>query len=370
MRVLHVTPSHARRDGGPSETLRGLIPELIKHGVDVELLSTDKGLAPDDHDLEEVCEVTVVKSRPPRGWNFAPGMARKLWRLLDRIDLVHIHSINTFTTSITMVLCRLKSVPYIVEPHGALDSYHLRQGFKKKNFYNKYIDAWGYRGLSGVVYSTVREQEQGRLTLPAPAILMPLGIDESLFELDRNTPGTTPRVLHLGRIAHKKRVDLLLRAVASSPLAELDVKVIIAGPEDDDLEYDPQGLARELGILSKVEFVGRVDSAQRRVLLQQADVFVLASEDESFGMSVAEALAAGCATVASPEVGIAVDAAKDGALILTELDAMDIASKVQKALTMQPELSSRARTHARSKYRWSIASDTIARTYESILVRQ
>lgn len=369
MRVLHVTPSHARRDGGPSETLRGLIPELVARGVEIDLLSTDKGLSADDADIAGICQVTMVRSRRPASWNFAPGVVRELWRRLGELDVVHIHSVNTFPTTVAMVLSRLRRVPYVLEPHGALDHYHLDHGAIKKRFYNQIIDAFGYAGLSAAVYSSRRESCEGARTLRAPAVMMPLGVDETLFTLPRRT-GIEPVILYLGRIAHKKRLDLVIRALAEPLLSDSGAHLVVAGPLGDDLDYEPAQLAASLGVGARVSFLGRVGAQQRRDLLATSDVFVLPSEDESFGVAVAEAMAAGCPVITSSSVGLALEAAAEEAVIVAALEPAAVAASVAAALNDAEGLSARGRAYATARFRWSAAAGTLVSTYQDVRGRR
>lgn len=368
MRVLHVTPSFARRDGGPSETLRGLIPELRAAGVDVHTLSTDKGLGAADHDFIAAGGVTIVKSRPPRSWNFAPGMLRPLWRLVGEVDAVHIHSVNTFTTTIAMIIARLRKTPYVLEPHGALDSYHMGEGRRKKSLYNRVIDRWGFAGLGGVLTSSSHERVDSQKLLVAPHFDMPLGVDERLFGLARESK-TRAQILFLGRIAKKKRLDLVLGALADPRLAAARFELVVAGPVGDDLDYVPSELASRLGVADRVSFLGPVDNHRRAELLASSGVFVLPSEDESFGVAVAEAMAAGCAVIASEQVGIAPDAAKAGALVLSSLDSYDLATQLA-CMVSQPalidEIGGRARAFAEGRFRWAASASAAKRAYESI----
>lgn len=367
MKVLHVTPSFARRDGGPSETLRGLVPELEKLGVDVHTLTTDKGVDDSDRDFAAKSNVTIVRARQPRSWNFAPGIVAPLWKRARDYDVVHIHSVNSFTTTVAMVVARLRRVPYVLEPHGAFDAYHMREGRSKKRFYNSVVDRFGFGGLSGVLTSSRRERTDAAEVLAAVNFELPLGVDERLFELDRRSAPTTS-ALFLGRIAKKKRLDLVLRGLALMD-PQHRPRLVVAGPIGDDIDYDPQGLAESLGVSDSVDFVGPVDAARRADLLSSSDFFVLPSEDESFGVAVAEAMAAGCCVVASAEVGIAEEAEQNGALVLTRLDPHHL-GEVLTGLVGEPRraesVGARGRAYARERFLWSNSARHAFDAYSSV----
>jgi glycosyltransferase involved in cell wall biosynthesis len=197
---------------------------------------------------------------------------------------------------------------------------------------------------------------------------MPLGVDETLFALTRtdDSPGRA-KILYLGRLAKKKRVDLVIRALAEPPLIDLDVDLIIAGPVGDDLPYDPRDIAIDVGVESRVRFVGSVDAAERRALLAAADVFVIASEDESFGVALAEAMAAGCAPVASKQTGFAAEAAEDGALALAELTPRSVAEATFEALKRREGLAHAAREYASARFRWPEAASALREAYTEVV---
>jgi len=368
MNVVHVTPSYARRDGGSSETLRGLIPELTKLGLGVVTLTTNKGVVPDDQDFVQQNSVKVVRSLPPRSWNFAPGIIIPLWRSISHADVVHIHSVNTFTTTAAMVVARLRRVPYVVEPHGALDAYHMSEGTRKKRLYNTVVDRYGFERVAGLITSSPRESRDAQRAINAPVYEVPLGVDEALFSLARRD-NSVVQVLFLGRVARKKRLDLVLYALAADEMRSLDWRLSVAGPVDEDIDFVPTELATELGIFDRVTFMGRVDAEQRALLLAQADIFVLPSEDESFGVAVAEALAAGCTVVTSGNVGIAPSASDAGALIMIPLRVNALSDALSNLMTdveSRQAYAKKAREYS-SRFRWATAAIGVSDVYQNVI---
>jgi|GEM_PF-2559020 Glycosyltransferase len=366
MKVLHVTPSVARADGGPSEVIRGLIPALHERGMDAHVLTTNKGLSERDTDISEAHWLRHVPSVGSASLTYAPALPALLRKLINDYDVVHIHGFQSFPGTVAMRIARRAGVPYLIEPHGALDDYHWRQNVVRKRIWRLLLDGRNIQHLGGAVYSSGLEVEQARAVLPhTPAFPMPLAVDESLFTLDRDpTPSRPVQIAYLGRITQKKRVDLLVRALAETPLAERDVRLVIAGGSDGTIE-SPDSLAHALGVQDRVTVLGPVGADQRRRLLKECALFALPSEDESFGMAVAEAMAAGMAVVTSNRVGIAPAAEKQGALLIAENDPRSIAATIRAAIE-DPHLGERARAYAGTHFRWSEAAAHAERAYEAV----
>ena len=100
-------------------------------------------------------------------------------------------------------------------------------------------------------------------------------------------------LLSVGAVVPRKGHDVLLRALGG--LADLDWRLVVAGPENRDPvhAHGLRALAEELGIARRVAFAGAVDAAELEALYAGADVFALATHWEGYGMAVAEALARG-----------------------------------------------------------------------------
>lgn len=364
MRVLHVIPSISRSSGGPSEVVRELLPELERQGIDVRLVTTDKGADPSDRDVLEKPNVVTVKSLMAR-WTFAPAIVPALWREIGHADVVHVHSIHTFPSTAAMLIARVRRKPAILQPHGALNKYHIGQRRAMKLGYLRVIDRLGLGAVRTVLYSSQIEIADGRAVLPRiPAEPLPLGIESRILAVPR-AESDPPRVLFLARVAKKKRVDLLLEALASPALADVRLEAIIAGPVDGDLDYDPQSMIRELDV-KRARLVGQVGADERAELLSSASVYVLPSDDESFGMSVAEAMGAGCAVVCSPFVGVATDAQAFGASLIVDQDPGELAVSIRRLLVSQDErdeLGARARSYASDNLTWPKISHRLAGYY-------
>jgi glycosyltransferase involved in cell wall biosynthesis len=138
-------------------------------------------------------------------------------------------------------------------------------------------------------------QEIRALGFRQPVAVIPNGID--VPELGEKRPRRTRTLLFLGRIHPKKGLDMLLPAWAAVQDRFPDWRLRIVG--DDAGYFEPSGylakmrkLALELN-LKRVEFTGALYGEAKWRAYHEADLFILPTHSENFGMTVAEALAAG-----------------------------------------------------------------------------
>lgn len=205
----------------------------------------------------------------------------------------------------------------------------------------------------------------------APRVaVIPMGI-----ELPPDTSGGPEpdpnQVLFLGRLAEKKGVDYLLRALASEPLRSTRATLTVAG--DGPLRGELQALASALGILDRVVFAGFVTGEAKAAAMRGAGVVVLpsivtdAGDAEGMPVALLEALAAGKIVVATDASG-APEIARDGveALLVPQRDVAALSAALARALALGPAQRSAMAASARTlgrRFEWS----AIARRHASHL---
>jgi len=104
-------------------------------------------------------------------------------------------------------------------------------------------------------------------------------------------------VLFLGRLHPKKGIEVLVEALRRLPTER--VRLLVAGAGEPEYVERLQAAARDLTLTDRVHFAGHLNGDDRRLALASADAFALTSHSENFGLSVAEAMAAGLPVVVS-----------------------------------------------------------------------
>ncbi len=171
-------------------------------------------------------------------------------------------------------------------------------------------------------------------------------------------------LLHLGRLARSKRIDLLLHVMAALP-APVRATLLLVG-EGEEREH-LAALAGQLGVAASVRFCGyRKDVAQ---LLAAADVFVLSSEREGLPIAVLEAMAASCPIVAT-RVGAIPRVVEDGrgGWIVPAGDPGALQAALAEVLA-NPELARTRAKEALAKFKAHYSRDSMGKRYLEVYER-
>lgn len=209
-------------------------------------------------------------------------------------------------------------------------------------------------------------------TEPAPASNPTLAPDALASGKDRVSGHPmqphTLRLLSVGSIVPRKGFDVLLAAL--EPLGKLSWTLSIAGDATRDL-VAPAQLARDIarfGFTGRVHVLGAVDEAQLESLYQEADVFVLASHFEGYGMAFAEALARGLPVIGTTGGAIPETVPEGAGLLVPPGDVERLTQALQRMMqdeTLRARLSAGAREAAARQPTWQDSS----RRFSEVVLR-
>lgn len=307
LRILHVIASLAPRYGGPPKVaeLAGALAALGHH---VEVVTTNidgRGTTSAPLRVPQQLHGATVRTFPvraPRATAFCPDLARWLRRHTSDFDVAHVHGLYLFTTLAAAHCCRRAGVPYVMQPHGALDHYHRSHHRGRKALYELLVERRNLCAAAAVRWDSESERRQGHRGIGTPGFVIPPGIplpDASALRRWRRNPG---RLAYVGRLSAKKGLDVLLEAFALLGEERRDATLLLAGPDDEGLEAVLRRRAQALGIADRVLMPGPVYGEEKLRVLREACAVVLPSAAESFGAVAFEALAAGTPAIVTTAV--------------------------------------------------------------------
>lgn len=302
MRIVLTVPSLAREFGGPAGKARHLASALSANGCQVRVVGVGRPRGQDEVGLPRLA---TFHGTP------LPGSLLPLNSLLHHAEAVHILGYRDPVGTAAGLHVRRAGVPYVLEPIG-MHRPRLRS-LRLKAAFDTTVGRLVIGGAARIVATS--HLEAGELAVDGVdadrIVVRPNGVAvESLLPLlergrirDRlSIPDDVPLVLALGRIAAKKGLADVLRAVA--PLD--DVWVLVAGPDDGDGTLAALLALRErLGLTRRVAIEpDGLWGDDRARAMADADVFALPSATENFGTAAAEASCCGLPVVVSEACGV------------------------------------------------------------------
>jgi glycosyltransferase involved in cell wall biosynthesis len=386
MRILQIVPSLSLVYGGPSQMVLGLSGALARAGAEVTIVTTDSngdvGQAPLDVPLgvpidQDGYRVIYFRCSPFRRYKFSLELLNWVDRHAADFDIAHIHALFSPVSSFAARTCRRNQLPYILRPLGTLDPADLRKKKQLKQLYAALLERPNLAGAAAVHFTSAQESRiSERFGTTPPDLIAPLGVpaapidtiggaspeeNRSAIRRELGVTDDRPIVIFLSRIEPKKGLDLLLPALEQLRSAGLAFQFVLAGANPQDPAYE-QGIRQQFeasSIADCTSIVGFVTGDRKRAMLQAADVFVLPSYYENFGIAVAEAMVAGIPVVISDQVHIweNVLAAEGGWVAPCDVEAL--AEQLSQALADPQERRRRGvkgRAYALEHYNW----DTIA----------
>jgi glycosyltransferase involved in cell wall biosynthesis len=383
VRVLHVTPyfAPAFRYGGPPRSILGLCQGLVKTGVDVEVFTTtangDEPLpaAPGGVTYEGVPVRYFPLAWPQRYWR-ANGLRAALRAAADRADLIHVHGLWNMTSWAGVASARAARKPYVISPRGMLRPEAMRRHREMKS-----LAYWGIERAnleSATMLHATSEIEKCDLTQYGPPVtVIPNGVAAAKSTADAlgklraraGLGGSDTVVTFLGRLHPIKRLDLLAEAFAIVHRANPSARLVIAGPDEDGYRDRVEPLFAPVSSVTR--WLGAVGSDDIAALLATSRVLVQCSDSESFGMSVAEALAAGVPVVVTKSSGWSiVDTVQCGYSVAHEAGA--IAEGVLRVLSDEhPQaMSQRARDWAKQTFAWDAVARAMRDAYHAAVAQR
>lgn len=354
-KILIITPYFypAYCYGGPIESIYHLGKEWARAGCRVEVLSTNanckkylnlnkKNKIPLDGMMVTYFPCNLKSS-------FSLALLINLYGNIKKSDFIYLNFTYSFTTIPSFIISRVLGKKIIWSPHGALSDWSLGKKKTLKKIWIKILNS--IISSDTILHFTSKEEyEFGVKKMPnAKSIIVPFGID--VPPLSKKETSETIRFIYIGRIDPIKNLENLLGAF--SIVSTDNVRLEIYGGGEASYVKKISELVKDLGLEEKVKIKGEVEHSKLEVIFNSADMLILPSYIENFGMVVLEALSYSVPVIVSSGTPWK-DAEKRGYGIIVENSKEKIAEAIKRASSLDlPEMGKIGRTMVLKEYAWT-----------------
>jgi glycosyltransferase involved in cell wall biosynthesis len=258
-------------------------------------------------------------------------------------DIFHINGIFDYYSIIASFFLKC---PYILSPCGSLmkEAYELSKLKKLKKII--FMKLFGARIVNNATLIQVMCQKESddflfffpRLKKKVRIIPNPVDLSEFQNALSKEEfVNKYPRlknkryILFLGRLHRIKGLDLLIKAF-SEIVKEKDLQLVLAGPDTYGYGKQLKKWVEDFSLEDRVVFTGMISGNDRVSALHNAEIFVLSSYSENFGMAIVEAMACGTPVVITDKVGIANEIKENNAGVIVEANPESIYKGIKTLL--------------------------------------
>jgi len=316
MRVLHVAPTVSVSDGPSRATLAMLRALTDETDVSCHLLTGEYRGVPLSAELYryQPSSVEVLPVYQPFGGRlgrtvgYPPSFRSSLTRLARSVDLVHLHGLWLYPTLLGCQVLRSLRRPYVISLYGLLMVDALRRSHLKKSLALALVEHRSIEAAAAVIATSDQELDQFRaIGFSTPASVVPLALDPAAIQvlargrsLDDFLARRERTVLCISRFHSQKRLVELVLAFADIAHAAPNWRLRLAGPDDEN-GYRERVVAavKASGVTERISVEPALHAEYLWKAYWDADLFVLASTFEGFGMVIGEALSAGLPAIAT-----------------------------------------------------------------------
>lgn len=373
MKILRITQSMNPKQGGVVEAINQAALSFNSQISTMDVLCFD---APDSPWLKVPRNYTVYaigEGKTAYGFNFY--YLKWLYRNAKNYDTVIIDGLWQFYVTGGYLL-KLIGVPYCVFVHGMMSPYFNKDRLKflKKLPFWLAIDRNVIAMASKVIFTCEEERNLATVSLPfyrGNAVVATLGVtgsSESEATLKDSFEKQFPELknkkilLYLSRLHAIKGIDMLIDALAQIDNYPTDYILAIAGPGTKSIKEELVKQITKLGLQERVVFLGMLSGEVKWGAYKAADVFILPSHQENFGIVVAEALSTSTPVLITNKVNIWREIQEGGAGFIENDDVLGVKALLVQWFALADDLKSEMSMHAFTCYEdnFSTYSATVA----------
>jgi glycosyltransferase involved in cell wall biosynthesis len=389
MIILQTLASLDPSSGGPARSVPQLALALSNHELglwcgdsnsDIQFGYTQRKYSSGESERSRAGGLPDLRGVEAGNIQLLTGSFAKVLEEWGRPDLIHDHGIWLPCHQQVAKVCRKLEIPRIMSPRGMLEPWALNHRKWKKRLAWWLYQRRDLHSVAGLHATAESEAKQlRRLGLKAPILVAANGvtIPDVLIEESRNVEKHAPLVsranmqrtaLFLSRVHPKKGLPLLVEAWVKAQPDNWKMRVV--GPDEDGHLAKVKRLVEQAGLSVTWQFEDSLEGSAKWQAMAEADLFILPSYSENFGIVVAESLAAGTpviTTTGAPWKGL--QERSCGWWVEPESDALTAALREATGMSVEDRkaMGERGREWVRQDFAWPGIAEKMERFYKELL---
>ena len=338
MKILVVADDISSNTGGGKVGILGLCNSLqneknevtlVTSGIDNELYNFKTFQI--NLKIENINTIFFVPNFSLMGMRFSYLFYKYLSKEIAKFDLIVIHSIYKFHSTIASIYSKKFNVPYVIRPHGSLDPFLIYNGKTiLKKIFISIFEKRNFKNASAIQFSCELERENAQKFISCwkNTLIIPEGIKNNFYNkrkvfLKKNTLN----ILFLGRIHKKKGIELLIEALGKIK-SKVNFHFTLVGSGDKSYEDYIFQMIDENNLSNFCTITGYISTSMKQKIYEKTDLFILPSYGENFGIAVVEAMSFGIPVLVTNKVGIYNSIVKYKAGIVTNNNVNEIIESI------------------------------------------
>lgn len=254
-------------------------------------------------------------------------------RKLRKSDVILLHGYYLFSTIYSLLF--YKGDRIFLMPHGTFEFYQQKKHKIRKLVFGLFLNVFLRSREIHFLVASEAEVPSLKAKFPKNSVtVVGIGVNLQKLNLNESRNENEIRLIFMGRIAEKKRIDLCMQAVKTLKLMGYKICFEIVGTGDEFLIQFLKNLVKELEIEDSVHFLGHLENEELYRVLALSHIFILPSENENFAIAVAESIGASVPVIVSKnvamhnfvskyKVGITIDNLESNLIVNAILDLLD-----------------------------------------------